>query len=215
MLLKLLLLAYSQGIKTSRPMAEFAEDSLAARWLTQEQTPSHETICRFRRSAELREILTHSFERFTNFLKEQGLIDAKVFIDGTKLLADANKYSFQWKKNTIRYEKMNRRQLVSLVNELNDNYNRQTIPEDTQLILNDLGELITEIEIRIKDLNEAIEADPKKSPNQISKYAVSLEAVVIKSLNVEEKRWNMKRSIRYLKSATLTLKQTLMRPLCG
>ena len=56
MLLKLLLLAYSQGIKTSRPMAEFAEDSLAARWLTQEQTPSHETICRFRRSAELREI---------------------------------------------------------------------------------------------------------------------------------------------------------------
>ena len=27
-----------------------------------------------------------------------------IFIDGTKILADANKYSFVWKKNTIRYK---------------------------------------------------------------------------------------------------------------
>ncbi len=128
MLLKLLLYAYSRGIFTSRPMARFAQENLPARWLTQEQCPQHDTICRFRRSEELGEIMTDAFERFVSFLKEQGFIDDKVFIDGTKLLADANKYTFVWKKNTIRYEEMNRKQLIQLINELNDYYERATPP---------------------------------------------------------------------------------------
>lgn len=165
MLLKLLLYSYSRGVFTSRPMAIFAKENLPARWLTQERFPSHDTICRFRRSDELGEILTNSFSYFTAFLKEQGLIDDKLFIDGTKLLADANKYSFVWKKNTIRYQEMNRKQLISLINELNDYYQRAFIPEDTQLTLEDLEEIITILEVRLQDLDAEINADPKLSPN--------------------------------------------------
>lgn len=165
MLLKLLLYAYSRGIFTSRPMARFAQENLPARWLIQEQYSQHDTICRFRRSEELGEIMTEAFDRFVSFLKEQGLIDDKVFVDGTKLLADANKYSFVWKKNTIRYEEMNRKQLVELINELNGYYERATLPEDTPLTLEDLGEVITELEVRLQDLETQIEADPKRSPN--------------------------------------------------
>ena len=165
MLLKLLLYAYSRGIFTSRPIARFAQENLPARWLTQEQCPSHETICRFRRSDELAEILTDSFDYFVSFLKKQGFIDDKVFIDGTKLLADANKYTFVWKKNTIRYEEMNRQQLVTLLNELYDYYGRASIPEDTRLTVEDLGEIITVLEVKLQDLEQQIESNPKLSPN--------------------------------------------------
>ena len=37
----------------------------------------------------------------TAYLRGRKLIDDAVFIDGTKILANANKFSFVWKKNTV------------------------------------------------------------------------------------------------------------------
>ena len=41
-----------------------------------------------------------SLNNLTLFLRDAGVIDDVTFIDGTKILADANKYSFVWRKNT-------------------------------------------------------------------------------------------------------------------
>ncbi|EJE99655.1 transposase [Liquorilactobacillus mali KCTC 3596 = DSM 20444] len=40
------------------------------------------------------------------------------FIDGTKILADATKYSFVWCENTVRFNKLNRSAILSLLEEL-------------------------------------------------------------------------------------------------
>ncbi len=93
-----------------------AQENLPARWLTQGQFPRHEMICRFRCSQDLIEILPHSFGYFVSFLKEQGFIDDRLFIDGTKLLTNANKYSFVWKKNNICHEEINRQSIRALLN---------------------------------------------------------------------------------------------------
>ncbi|WP_235807250.1 transposase, partial [Liquorilactobacillus cacaonum] len=60
-LLKLILFAYTKGIFSSRRINTLAEENLAARWLTQEQVPAYQTICRFRISDEVENLINHVF----------------------------------------------------------------------------------------------------------------------------------------------------------
>ena len=119
-LLKLVLFAYTRGVFTSRKIEQFAEENLPARWLTQEQVPSYRTIARFRISNDVEKLLDKGLEALINYLRKQQLLDDAIFIDGTKILADANKYSFVWKKNTIRFDQMNREKHLLLMTELKE-----------------------------------------------------------------------------------------------
>ncbi|MBG9979753.1 IS1182 family transposase [Facklamia sp. DSM 111018] len=165
MLLKILLYAYSRGIFSSRAIEQFAQENLPARWLTQEAEPSYRTLCRFRVSQELRTILTQSFDDFTHFLKQAGFIDDIIFIDGTKILADANKYSFVWKKNTMRYEELNRQQIVTLINDIHEHFQQAVIPEDTDLTLDELEEVLIQLEVHLEQLEAEIAQEPRISPH--------------------------------------------------
>ncbi|WCG35104.1 IS1182 family transposase [Companilactobacillus farciminis] len=163
-MLKLILFAYSRSVVTSRKIEEFAEENIVARWLTQYQVPSYRTICRFRISKEIESLLNDSLTNLTNVLKQNGLIDEVSFIDGTKILADANKFSFVWKKNTIRFEEMNKAQIQNLLSEINEV--RKGIVENPSDLSDDaLEEVQTKLELYLEDLNEKIEENPKVSPN--------------------------------------------------
>ena len=165
MLLKLLLFSYSRGITTSRQIECFAIENLPARWLTGNACPSYRTICRFRISDHLKEILTDSFDVFRAFLKEHDLMDEALFIDGTKVLADANKYTFVWKKNTLRFEKMNRDAMIELLNHLRQLDGRTLLDPETNLTVEELEEILLQIDIQLETLEETIEAEPRRSPN--------------------------------------------------
>ncbi|MDR4933991.1 IS1182 family transposase [Companilactobacillus paralimentarius] len=163
-MLKLILFAYSRSVMTSRKIEEFAEENIVARWLTQYQVPSYRTICRFRISDEIETLLDDSLTNLTSVLKQNGLIDEVSFIDGTKILADANKFSFVWKKNTIRFDDMNKSQIQNLLSEINEV--RLGIVENPSDLSDDaLEEVQIKLELHLEDLNARIEANPKKSPN--------------------------------------------------
>lgn len=97
-LLKLVLFAYTRGVFTSRKIEQFAEENLPACWLTQEQVPSYRTIARFRTSNDVEGLLDKGLDVLVTHLRKQQLLDDAIFIDETKILTDANKYSFVWKK---------------------------------------------------------------------------------------------------------------------
>ncbi|WP_252904087.1 transposase, partial [Secundilactobacillus oryzae] len=130
-LFKLLLFAYCRGVFSSRRIEQLSKESLPARWLTQESEPSYRTICRFRISDELERLINKGLDKLVDFLRAQNLLDDVTFIDGTKLLADANKYSFVWKKNTIRFDEMNRDAILKLVDELTEAQIAHHVPEGT------------------------------------------------------------------------------------
>lgn len=46
MMLKLVLFAYTRSVFSSRKIEQLAEESLPARWLTQERVPTYRTIAR-------------------------------------------------------------------------------------------------------------------------------------------------------------------------
>lgn len=198
MLIKLLLFAYARGIFTSRAVETFAQENLQARWLTQEAEPSYRTICRFRVSNEFSEIMSTSFERFVLFLKSQDLIDDTVFIDGTKLLADANKYSFVRQKNTLRYSELNRQQIVKLLNELKSYDRLEHLPEDMVLSDEELEEMILQLEVRLEQLDEAIQKDPHGSPNPHQSQRHFLKSQVRKLRERQTKHYQYKLQVSIL-----------------
>lgn len=164
-MLKLILLSYSYGIFSSRKIVRFAHENKPAGWLINDQVPSYRTICRFRISDELAQLTQDSLSGLTQYLRAQGLIDDVSFIDGTKILADANKYTFVWKKNTIRFDELNREKLVELLGELRAVELTNKIPEGSDLTLNDLHMVLASIEDRLICLDEEVEKAKKVFPN--------------------------------------------------
>ena len=72
--------------------------------LGREPAPDHSTISRFR-SERLTGVIENLFDQFIRLLAEAGELSLEsVFIDGTKLEANANRYSFVWKKTTQKNE---------------------------------------------------------------------------------------------------------------
>ena len=73
-------------------------------WLAGMETPDHNTINRFR-TEKLKEVLKEVFAQVVTMMVNQGLVDIKtIYIDGIKLEANANKYTFVWGKSIKKYK---------------------------------------------------------------------------------------------------------------
>lgn len=99
LLFKILSYAYMNGIYSSRKIAQACRRDIHFMWLLGGAIPpSHQTLARFR-AQRLAEVMEELFYQLVKKLHEKGEISYReVFVDGTKIEANANKYSFVWKK---------------------------------------------------------------------------------------------------------------------
>lgn len=98
MLLKVLIYAYLQNIYSSRRIEDALNENIHFMWLSGMNAPDHNTINRFR-SDRLRDHIKVIFSSIVQLLAKEGLLDiSEAYLDGTKIEADANKYTFVWKK---------------------------------------------------------------------------------------------------------------------
>ncbi len=104
-MLKVLLYANMEQIYSSRKIRSACQRDINFIWLLNgAPAPSHNEIARFR-SIRLTECGEELFYQFVRKLSELGEIRFEhLFVDGTKIEANANKYSFVWKKSTTKYE---------------------------------------------------------------------------------------------------------------
>ena len=96
---KILVYAYSQDLYSTHQIENACRRDINFMWLLAGQkAPDHSTIARFRQKY-LSECMEDLFYQFIQKLHEICEIPLKnVFIDGTKIEANANKYTFVWKK---------------------------------------------------------------------------------------------------------------------
>ena len=102
---KILTYAYSQNIYSSRRIETACRRDINFMWLLAgSKAPDHSTIARFRTGflAQACEDLFYQMVRRLASMDE--LSKETVFIDGTKLEACANKYTFVWKKSVGKWE---------------------------------------------------------------------------------------------------------------
>lgn len=102
---KILTYAYSQGIYSSRKIEKACKRDINFMWLLAGQkAPDHTTISRFR-TCFLAEACEDLFYQLVRNLAAMGELGKEtVFIDGTKLEACANKYTFVWRKSVGKWE---------------------------------------------------------------------------------------------------------------
>lgn len=107
MLLKVLVYAYICNEYSSRRIEQLLKRDIHFMWLSGMNTPDHNTINRFR-SDRLKGVLKDVFSQIVLLLAESGHISLKdVNVDGTKIEANANRYTFVWKGSiTTNKEKM-------------------------------------------------------------------------------------------------------------
>lgn len=114
MLLKVLVYAYINNIYSSRKIEEVVSQHIHFMWLAGMSTPDHNTIARFR-SQRLQQTLQPIFTQVVLLLCEEGLLSIKdLYTDGTKIEANANRYTFVW-GNAI---KTSREKMKQQLNEL-------------------------------------------------------------------------------------------------
>lgn len=120
---KVLVYAHMEGITSTRNISEACKRDINFIWLLNgAEAPNHSEIARFR-SKRLSECSEELFYQLVKELHEMGEIKYEhLFVDGTKIEANANKYSFVWKKSTTKYETRLLEKLEKLVPELCKNH---------------------------------------------------------------------------------------------
>lgn len=104
MMLKVIVYAYADKIYSSRRIAKATRENINFMWLTGNVQLDFMTINRFR-SERLRGIIDEIFTEVVDLLlREEYIKFENYFLDGTKIEANANKYSWVWGKNTARYK---------------------------------------------------------------------------------------------------------------
>lgn len=95
-LLKALVYGYINNIYSSRKIEEALQQNIHFMWLAGMSKPDHNTINRFR-SERLKEPLKKIFIQVVKLLAAEGLLSIKeIYTDGTKIEANANRYTFVW-----------------------------------------------------------------------------------------------------------------------
>ena len=113
--------ANMRGVRSVDRIVELCERDLAFIWLTHGQKPKRDAFYGFKGKKLTSEILDDLNYQFLLRLQKEGLVTLKeLFIDGTKIEANANRYTFVW-RGTINYH------LAGLLDSIELNFARYNI----------------------------------------------------------------------------------------
>lgn len=172
MMLKILLFAYSRRVFSGRKIELLLAENLPMMVLAEHQQISYHTINNFRSSDHANELVKKSFLYFTNLLEAEGLInEGALFIDGTKIAADANRYTFVWRKAVEKFHEKLKGQAVELYDELIAKEVVKAMAQEQVQTSQGLTELARETEAEIEKLTEEIAQEPKVIPGGSPKKA--------------------------------------------
>jgi len=164
MLLKVLIYAYTQKIYTSRQIAKAVREQIPFMWLSGGNRPDFRTLNLFR-SSRLSGTIEDIFTSIMKLLVESELVSLDdYFLDGTKIEANANRYSFVWKKSTESYESRLQIKIKELIKQINEsNQTEQSHYGDRDL--EELGEnshiSSDQMEQTLKEIEERLSDKPK------------------------------------------------------
>lgn len=121
-LLKVILFAFMEnGYSSLRNIEKLCNTDIRFIWLLDgEAAPSYATVCNFLNKYVGNKIEDLFNDINTYIFTEEGVDLDKLYIDGTKIEANANKYTWVWKKSCITSRNKVYGYLSALIDELND-----------------------------------------------------------------------------------------------
>lgn len=185
MLLKVLVYAYINNIYSSRKIEEAVAQNIHYMWLSGMSKPDHNTINRFR-GVRLQNTLKPIFNQVVLLLCDEGLLNIKdLYTDGTKIEANANRYTFVWGKAI----KRNRERIKEQLNDLWKYAQSVAASELDDTDPSGFDKIDSEkVAQTIEAINEAIKAKPvSKDVKQKLNYAKRKWPDALKKYEQQEK----------------------------
>jgi transposase len=165
MLTKVIIYAYTQRIYSSRQIAKAVRENIMFMWIAGRQRPDFRTINRFR-SERMKDVLELVF---TGVL--QMLVDAKYvqldhyFVDGTKIEANANRYTFVWGKAVVKHMAKLKEKVHTLFETI-EAAEQQEEKEQQGSDLPELGEASTLTSEKLEQTVQQLEARLREAPQE-------------------------------------------------
>lgn len=164
MLLKILFYGYLNNVYSCRKLAKATTENIFFMWLSGGLQPDFRTINDFR-GQKLKENIDKLFSQMVLMMVDLELVSLeKQFVDGTKIEANAHKYSFVWKKSVEK--------------------NKERLQSKIDAVLQDIGTAIESDNIFV-DNQEVAKIDSKQLEEKIDAINKNLK---IESLNKEQKK---------------------------
>lgn len=122
---KILVYGYMTGNYSSRKIEEACRTNINFMWLLDgAKAPDHNTIARFR-TGRVKRIVEDLFTQLIQKLEALDEIECKnLFVDGTKIEANANRYSFVWKKTVTKNGEKLEVKITELLEDLNGRHKK-------------------------------------------------------------------------------------------
>lgn len=186
MLLKVLVYAYLRNIYSSRKIEEMLKENIHMMWISGMNKPDHHTINRFR-SERLKKVLEEIFSQIVELLIEAGALSIKeIYIDWTKIEANANKYTFVWGKGIKKNKDRIKKQLKELW-EYSQRIAEEEAKEEDEEDFDDIDP--DKIEKTIKKIDEVLKDKPaNKKVKQKLNYAKKNWPKNLKKYEEQEKK---------------------------
>ena len=185
MLLKVILYAYLQNIHSGRKMEALLKRDVNFMWLSGMQRPDFNTINLFRKN-RLADVMDDIFTQVVQMLVDAKFVSLEVqYIDGTKIEANANKYTFVWKKATrtnqdkldLKVKSILREAERVLNMELRNESDNVMTAEEMQKRTDDILALMDEKGISDKKLRKEVIKVKEESVPKMKEYEEKLEIV--------------------------------------
>ena len=171
-LLKIVFFAYMNNIYSCRKIEKLLRENILYMWLSQAQKPSFSTINRFR-SEHLKNHINTLFVQVVKLLVQAGQLTLETqYIDGTKIESVANKYTFVWKKNILRFNANLDLKIRNVLQQIDTGiaqdttYSSDEVPEE--ISLSDLEEQVHQI--NDQNLSQTLPKAKKKAIKQLNDY---------------------------------------------
>jgi len=177
MMIKVLFYAYLDNTFSSRKIEKALRGNIYFMWLSGKQFPDFRTINYFR-SHRLKDHIQTLFSKIVLLLGELGMIDLSgvAYTDGTKLEANANKYTFVW-RGTVEYNQGRlETKLKNVLEEIDaqiktDSHNENAPSFDSEKVNKD------QLREKVQELNKSLkESDlPEKEKKKVEKKIETIQ----------------------------------------
>ncbi|WP_284646542.1 transposase [Paenibacillus silviterrae] len=150
---KVIVYGYTQRLYSSHLIAKAVRENIPFMWLAAMQQPDFRTINRFR-SERMKELINKVFTEVLEMLIEEGFVKLDhYFLDGTKIEANANRYTFDWKKSKGKHQAKLQDKIQDLLQEIDQvehadaaEYGTSEMNEETEVTSEKLERMVNRLE---------------------------------------------------------------------
>nr|WP_263488092.1 transposase [Clostridium sp. FP2] len=172
-------------IYSSRKIEKACKRDINFMWLLRgRKAPDHNTIARFR-SKRLVGVVDDLFNQLVEKLKTYGEVEFKnIFIDGTKIEANANKYTFVWKKSTDKFQAKLQEKIKENIEKINFEFKTEYIISEPEAKIEYLQEILKFLNKNREHENIEFVHGQGKRKTKIQKFIENLSEFIEKQKNM-------------------------------